>query len=172
MTTAAKPLRIFLVAGEHSGDALGGRLMYAFDKRLGSGVVDLVYDLRTLADLCRQHGKSDAVGAATAGAVEMALAAADAIEFALRVGEPAADAQRRNTLGRLWTLFVPAYDRAAAGARTLTRGEGRERRPVRVERGRGLGWYRGAAARAAPRAGSTGTDAIVRPNDRRPKKRA
>lgn len=96
--------------------------------RLGSGVVDLVYDLRTLAGLCTLHGKSSAaVSDATAAAVPMAHSAADAIEFALRTGDAPSVAQARNTLARLWTLFVPAYDLAVAAARTLTRGEGRER---------------------------------------------
>jgi uncharacterized protein (TIGR02266 family) len=96
--------------------------------RLGSGVVDLVYDLRTLADLCTQHSASRAAASATVGAVQLALSAADAIEFALRTGDPPESAQSRNTVARLWTLFVPAYDRAAATARTLTLDEGGDRR--------------------------------------------
>ncbi len=32
------PLRIFLVAGEHSGDALGAKLMAALKSQLGEGV--------------------------------------------------------------------------------------------------------------------------------------
>ena len=95
--------------------------------RLGSGVVDLVYDLRTLADLCVQHDSSPAAASATIGAVQTALSAADSLEFALRAGDTAENARARNLLARLWTLFVPAYDRAAAAARTLSAGEGRER---------------------------------------------
>ncbi len=68
--------------------------------RLGSGVVDLVYDLRTLADLCVQHGNSSAATKATAGAVQTALSAADAVEFALRTGDSAEIAQARHTLAR------------------------------------------------------------------------
>lgn len=96
--------------------------------RLGAGVVDLVYDLRTLGELCAQHGKQDeGVTSATSGAVHSALAAADAVEFALRTGDTPELTTARNTLARLWTLFLPAYDRAAAAGRALTRGEGRER---------------------------------------------
>jgi uncharacterized protein (TIGR02266 family) len=95
--------------------------------RLGNGVVDLVYDLRTLADLCMQHGKANAAANATAGAIHSALAAADAVEFALRTGDSAESTKARNTVARIWTLFRPAYDRAAAAGRALTRGLGRER---------------------------------------------
>jgi uncharacterized protein (TIGR02266 family) len=95
--------------------------------RLGNGVVDLVYDLRTLADLCVQHGKANAAANATAGAVQSALAAADAVEFALRTADSPESTKQRNTVARLWTLFRPAYDRAAAAGRAMTRGLGRER---------------------------------------------
>ncbi len=36
---AQRPLRLYLIAGEHSGDALGGRLMAALQSKLGSTVV-------------------------------------------------------------------------------------------------------------------------------------
>jgi uncharacterized protein (TIGR02266 family) len=91
--------------------------------RLGSGVVDLVYDLRTLAELCTVHGKAS--GRAS-GAAASATAAADAIEFALRTGDSAENTATRNTVARLWTLFLPAYERAAAAGRALTRSEGKE----------------------------------------------
>lgn len=39
MAEFARPLRIYLVAGEHSGDALGGKLMAEIKSRLGHGVV-------------------------------------------------------------------------------------------------------------------------------------
>jgi uncharacterized protein (TIGR02266 family) len=95
--------------------------------RLGSGVVDLVYDLRTLADLCTQHASSLAAADASMGGAQTALAAADALEFALRAGDPPDRARARNTVEKLWTLFVPAYDRAAAAARTRSAGDGHER---------------------------------------------
>lgn len=38
-TKGGAPLRIFLVAGEHSGDALGAKLMAALKRQLGDGVV-------------------------------------------------------------------------------------------------------------------------------------
>lgn len=94
--------------------------------RLGSGVVDLVYDLRTLADLCTQHGSSPAAANATTGAVQMALSAADSLEFALRAGDSPENAKTRNTMARLWTLFVPAYERAATAARALSASEGQQ----------------------------------------------
>jgi len=39
MARAARPLRIYLIAGEHSGDALGAKLMAEIKVRLGHGVV-------------------------------------------------------------------------------------------------------------------------------------
>jgi uncharacterized protein (TIGR02266 family) len=77
--------------------------------RLGSGVVDLVYDLRTVADVSDQHlpGSDDP----TSSAVRSARSAADALEFALRSGESTDDAKVRTTIARLWTLFVPAYEK-------------------------------------------------------------
>lgn len=95
--------------------------------RGGSGVVDLIYDLRTLAQLCTEHAQSAEAANATLGASLMALSTADALEFAIRMGDPPEKTDARDTLARLWTLFVPAYDRAAAAARTLTREAGHER---------------------------------------------
>lgn len=95
--------------------------------RLGSGIVDLVYDLRALGELCARHGRAAEATSHTSGAVHFAGAAADAIEFALRTGDTAEHGEVRNTLARLWTLFQPAYDRAATAGRMLTRGEGKER---------------------------------------------
>jgi uncharacterized protein (TIGR02266 family) len=92
--------------------------------RLGSGVVDLVYDLRSLGELCTMHG---AESGAPPGAAASALAAADAIEFALRTGDSAENTATRTTVARLWTLFLPAYERAAAAGRALTRNQGKER---------------------------------------------
>ncbi|MEA2753548.1 MAG: hypothetical protein QOI41_7691, partial [Myxococcales bacterium] len=92
--------------------------------RLGSGVVDLVYDLRTLGEICTQKG---AHSEATANAARASFAAADAVEFALRTGDTAEQTASRNTVARLWTLFVPAYERAAVAGRALTRGAGKER---------------------------------------------
>ncbi len=92
--------------------------------RLGSGVVDLVYDLRTLAEICMRkltHGDF------TSGGAGLAFAAADAVEFALRTGDTAEQAASRNTVARLWTLFVPAYERVASAGRELTRSAGKAR---------------------------------------------
>jgi uncharacterized protein (TIGR02266 family) len=95
--------------------------------RGGSGVVDLIYDLRTLAQLCTDHAKSTEAAKATLGASLMALSTADALEFAIRMGDPPERTEARDTLARLWTLFVPAYGRAAAAARIVTRAAGEER---------------------------------------------
>jgi len=38
-TVPARPLRLYLVAGEHSGDALGAKLMAEIKERLGAGVI-------------------------------------------------------------------------------------------------------------------------------------
>jgi uncharacterized protein (TIGR02266 family) len=89
--------------------------------RLGNGVVDLVYDLRSLVELCRDH--RPAADSVPATVVHAAYAAADAIEFALRTGDAPEVAAARNTLARLWTLFVPAYQRAVRVGESLV-GEG------------------------------------------------
>lgn len=93
--------------------------------RAGSGVVDLVYDLRSLAELSSHHA-SDLPEATKAAAA--ARSAVDALEFALRAGEHADQAKHRKTLAKIWTLFVPAYEKAAAAGRELTRADGRERK--------------------------------------------
>jgi uncharacterized protein (TIGR02266 family) len=85
--------------------------------RLGSGSVDLVYDLRALGELCvRDHRDG-----------QPSLSAADAIEAALREGDTPKETESRDTLARLWTLFVPAYNAAAAAGRELTRSENKDR---------------------------------------------
>lgn len=94
--------------------------------RLGSGVVDLVYDLRTLGELCAKHLPTATSATASSGAVNAARVAAHALEMALRAGEDPEDTKRRDTIARLWTLFVPLYDAAAKAGRTLTRDEGKE----------------------------------------------
>lgn len=96
--------------------------------KLGSGVVDLVYDLRTVADLGqRRLSDMGEVRAEAAPAIEKARATADALEFALRAGESAEHAKMRSAIARLWTVFVPAYEKAAAAGRAVTRSEGKER---------------------------------------------
>lgn len=85
--------------------------------RLGSGAVDLVYDMRILAELHERHA------AVLAGAplAPQARSSADALEFALRSGEPPEQARRRNTLARAWTLFGSSYEAAASCARAITK---------------------------------------------------
>lgn len=80
----------------------------------GEGAVDLVYDLRTLAQLFAS--RPFALGHALAPLPGILDAAADAIEIALRAKETAKEEDARAALGRLWTLFVPAYERACASA--------------------------------------------------------
>lgn len=80
--------------------------------RLGSGVVDLVYDLRTLIDLHSRHTLPESLAKLPA----TLKSNADAVEFALRAGEAPEHAKSRTTLAKLWTLFVPAYEKALAAA--------------------------------------------------------
>ena len=94
--------------------------------RLGAGVVDLVYDLRTLADFCEKN-QSARAASATLGAVAMARTAADALEFALRTGETVEQGKSRGSLARLWTMFVPAYERAREAGHAIATAEGRGR---------------------------------------------
>lgn len=82
--------------------------------RRGEGAVDLVYDLRTLAQLFAS--RPFALGHALAALPGILEAAADAVEIALRVNESTRDEDARAALGRLWTLFVPEYERACAAA--------------------------------------------------------
>lgn len=77
----------------------------------GEGPVDLVFDLRTLAELCATHRA--ALRAGLDDLPDILHAAADAIEIALRAGESIEEAEARDALGRLWTLFVPEYARLA-----------------------------------------------------------
>ena len=78
----------------------------------GEGPVDLVFDLRTLAELCSTHRAS--LRAGLDELPDILHAAADAIEIALRAGESIEEAEARDSLGRLWTLFVPEYARLAS----------------------------------------------------------
>lgn len=80
----------------------------------GESAVDLVYDLRTLAHLFTT--RSFALGQALACLPEILDAAADALEIALRAHETTKEEDARAALGRLWTLFVPAYERTCAAA--------------------------------------------------------
>jgi uncharacterized protein (TIGR02266 family) len=108
--------------------------------KLGQGVVDLVYDLRTLADLHREHeaplsskGAAAAQGGAQANldrAVASARSAADSIEYALRAGERPEHAKLRMTIARAWTLFAPGYDAAARAGRALEGGHERKFPPL------------------------------------------
>jgi Tfp pilus assembly protein PilZ len=93
--------------------------------RLGIGVVDLVYDLRTLGAL---HARRADVLPPEAGKIPTSVrAAADAIEYALRAGEKEEAAQARAKIARIWTLLAPLYEKAAAAGRAHTRGAGTER---------------------------------------------
>jgi uncharacterized protein (TIGR02266 family) len=97
--------------------------------KLGSGVVDLVYDLRTLADLHHEHtGPLAKRSLTSAGLVSSARSTADAVEYALREGEGVEAARQRNAIARAWTLFAPGYERAAATGRRLTREAGAEKK--------------------------------------------
>lgn len=78
----------------------------------GAGPVDLVFDLRTLADLCRAHRAM--LRAGLDELPDVLLAAADAIEIALRAHESIDEADARDSIGRLWTLFVPEYTRVTS----------------------------------------------------------
>lgn len=123
----------------HRGQAVRGQAIAELEKTLkdaeakawidavrqGQGVVDLVYDLRTLGALHAR--RADALPPEAAKVPTSVRTAADAIEYALRAGESAEHAQARAKLARVWTLLVPTYERAAAAGRALTRGAGTER---------------------------------------------
>ncbi len=97
--------------------------------KLGSGVVDLVYDLRTLAELHREHeAPLSKKNLTSGGLLATARSTADNIEYALREGEGADAARARNAIARAWTLFAPGYERAAAAARKITRDSGAEKK--------------------------------------------
>ncbi len=97
--------------------------------KLGSGVVDLVYDLRTLADLHRDHTQPLSKRNLTSTSlVATARSTADAVEYALREGEGADVGRNRGIVARAWTLFAPGYERAAAAGRAITREAGAERK--------------------------------------------
>ena len=93
--------------------------------RLGIGVVDLVYDLRTLGALHAR--RADNLPPEAAKVPTSVRAAADAIEYALRAGEKEDHAQARAKIARIWTVLVPLYEKASAAGRAHTRGAGKER---------------------------------------------
>lgn len=93
--------------------------------RLGMGVVDLVYDLRTLGALHAR--RADALPPEAAKVPTSVRAAADAIEYALRAGEKEGESQARAKIARIFTVLAPLYEKAAAAGRALTRGAGTER---------------------------------------------
>lgn len=93
--------------------------------RLGIGVVDLVYDLRTLGALHAR--RADVLPPEAAKVPTSVRAAADAIEYALRAGEKEEAAQARAKVARIWTILEPLYEKAAAAGRAITRGAGTER---------------------------------------------
>lgn len=93
--------------------------------RLGMGVVDLVYDLRTLGALHAR--RADVLPPEAAKVPTSVRAAADAIEYALRAGEKEAESQARAKIARIWTALAPLYEKASAAGRAHTRGAGKER---------------------------------------------
>jgi Tfp pilus assembly protein PilZ len=93
--------------------------------RLGVGVVDLVYDLRTLGTLHAR--RADVLPPDAAKVPTSVRAAADGIEYALRAGEKDDEAQARARLARIWTILTPLYEKAATAGREITRGAGKER---------------------------------------------
>jgi uncharacterized protein (TIGR02266 family) len=99
--------------------------------KLGQGVVDLVYDLRTLAELHREHEEPlSSKNLASASVVASARSAADSIEYALRAGERPEHAKLRMTVARAWTLFAPGYESAARAGRALEGGHERKFPPL------------------------------------------
>lgn len=82
--------------------------------RRGEGATDLVYDLRTLAVL--YETRAAGIPEPLAPLPGILHAAADAIEIALRADETREEEDARELLGRVWTLFVPAYEAARASA--------------------------------------------------------
>jgi Tfp pilus assembly protein PilZ len=123
----------------HRGQAVRGQAIAELEKhlkdaeakawidavRLGIGVVDLVYDLRTLGALHAR--RADALPPEAAKVPTSVRAAADAIEYALRAGEKDEESQARAKIARIWTILVPLYEKAAAVGRETTRGAGKER---------------------------------------------
>lgn len=123
----------------HRGQAVRGQAIAELEKhlkdaeakawidavRLGIGVVDLVYDLRTLGALHAR--RADVLPPEAAKVPTSVRAAADAIEYALRAGEKEDESQARSKIARIWTVLVPLYEKAAAAGREHTRGAGKER---------------------------------------------
>lgn len=122
------------------GEAVRGQMLAALEKafhadvqvmmwveaiKLGAGVVDLVYDLRTVADLA--NARLPATSEARGELLDRARSTADALEFALRADESAEHGRMRGAIARLWTMFVPSYEKAATAGRALTRSAGKER---------------------------------------------
>lgn len=123
----------------HRGQAVRGQAIAELEKhlkdaeakawidavRLGVGVVDLVYDLRTLGALHAR--RADALPPEASKVPTSVRAAADAIEYALRAGEKEDEAQARAKIARTFTVLAPLYEKASAAGRAFTRGAGTER---------------------------------------------
>jgi Tfp pilus assembly protein PilZ len=123
----------------HRGQAVRGQAIAELEKhlkdaeakawidavRLGIGVVDLVYDLRTLGALHAR--RADALPPEAAKVPTSVRAAADAIEYALRAGEREDHSAARTKIARIWTVLAPLYEKASAAGRAHTRGAGKER---------------------------------------------
>jgi hypothetical protein len=125
----------------HRGQAVRGQAIAELEKhlkdaeakawidavRLGIGVVDLVYDLRTLGALHARRADALPSEPSLARVPTSVRAAADAIEYALRAGEKEEHAQARAKIARIWTVLAPLYEKASAAGRAHTRGAGKER---------------------------------------------
>ncbi|MCA9586557.1 MAG: TIGR02266 family protein [Myxococcales bacterium] len=98
--------------------------------RAGSGIVDTLFDLRTLSSLfvtraeaLTAAGVSDAEAQA-AGAAELALT----LEKRLCADDTEAQRDARELLAKAWQRYVDTYGRVAEAGRLASRGHGTERR--------------------------------------------
>lgn len=98
--------------------------------RAGEGIVDGLFDLRTLATLYAAHASAlEAAGVTDpASAAAKAADAALSLERTLAAGDDDAKRNARETIARAWGPFTRAYARVAEAGRLASRGHGTERR--------------------------------------------
>ena len=98
--------------------------------RRGSGAVDLVYDLRTLAVLYEEQAETierERPGLPFARLVSAARVGADTVEHALTANATPEQRAARDSVLRAWTLLVPCYAEVVEAATFVARKQGRAR---------------------------------------------
>ncbi len=98
--------------------------------RAGSGIVDTLFDLRTLSSLFVTRAEALTAAGVSDAEAQAAAAAELALTLEKRLCAEDTEAQRdaRELLAKAWQRYVDTYDRVAEAGRLASRGHGTERR--------------------------------------------